>query len=444
MGKGGNQGEGAPEREAPMPTFRWEEIQKHNLRTDKWLVIDRKVYNITQWSSRHPGGHRVIGHYAGEDATDAFRAFHRDLDFVRKFMKPLLIGELAPEEPSQDRGKNSQITEDFRALRKTAEDMNLFKSNHLFFLLLLAHIIVMESLAWFTVFYFGNGWIPTVITAFVLATSQAQAGWLQHDYGHLSVYKKSTWNHIVHKFIIGHLKGASANWWNHRHFQHHAKPNIFQKDPDVNMLHVFVLGEWQPIEYGKKKLKYLPYNHQHEYFFLIGPPLLIPMYFQYQIIMTMIVRKDWVDLAWAISYYARFFVTYIPFYGVLGAILFLNFIRFLESHWFVWVTQMNHIVMEIDREPYRDWFSSQLAATCNVEQSFFNDWFSGHLNFQIEHHLFPTMPRHNFHKVAPLVRSLCAKHGIRYQEKPLLRALQDIVRSLKKSGELWLDAYLHK
>lgn len=69
MGKGGNQGEGANEREAPMPTFKWEEIQKHNLRTDKWLVIDRKVYNITKWSSRHPGGHRVIGHYAGEDAT---------------------------------------------------------------------------------------------------------------------------------------------------------------------------------------------------------------------------------------------------------------------------------------------------------------------------------------------------------------------------------------
>lgn len=36
---------------------------------DRWLVIDRKVYNITKWSSRHPGGQRVIGHYAGEDAT---------------------------------------------------------------------------------------------------------------------------------------------------------------------------------------------------------------------------------------------------------------------------------------------------------------------------------------------------------------------------------------
>lgn len=86
----------------------------------------------------------------------------------------------------------------------------------------------------------------------------------------------------------------------------------------------------------------------------------------------------------------------------------------------------------------------QLAATCNVEQSFFNDWFSGHLNFQIEHHLFPTMPRHNLPKVAPLVRSLCAKHGTEYLEKLLLWALQDIIGSLRKSGQLWLDAYPHK
>lgn len=40
---------------------------------------------------------------------------------------------------------------------------------------------------------------------------QAQAGWLQHDYGHLSVYKKSIWNHIVHKFVIGHLKVSKGD-----------------------------------------------------------------------------------------------------------------------------------------------------------------------------------------------------------------------------------------
>ncbi|XP_042322819.1 acyl-CoA 6-desaturase-like isoform X3 [Sceloporus undulatus] len=364
--------------------------------------------------------------------------------FVRKFLKPLLIGELAPGEPSQDRGKNAQLVEDFRALRKTAEDMNLFKASPTFFSLCLGHILVLETLAWLMVSYYGTSWITTFILIIILATSQAQAGWLQHDFGHLSVFKKSMWNHIVHKFVIGHLKGASANWWNHRHFQHHAKPNIFRKDPDVNMMHLFVLGDTQPVEYGKKKLKYFPYNRQHEYFFFVFPPLLIPVYFHMQIFTTMFKHKFWVDLAWAFSYYIRYFITYAPFYGVIGSMCLLTFVRFLESHWFVWVTQMNHIPMEIDYEKHRDWLSAQLAATCNVEPSFFNDWFSGHLNFQIEHHLFPTMPRHNYYKIAPLVKSLCAKYDVPYEEKPLLKAFSDIVGSLKKSGELWLDAYLHK
>ncbi|NXI12555.1 FADS2 desaturase, partial [Irena cyanogastra] len=430
MGKGGEQGGDSGEPAAQIRFYTWEEIQKHNLRTDKWLVIERKVYNVTKWANRHPGGQRVISHCAGEDATDAFQAFHINPTLVQKFLKPLLIGELAPGEPSQDRDKNSQLVEDFRTLRKTAEDMNLFRASPLFFSFYLGHIIAMELLAWLMISYFGTGWITTLVLACILTTSQAQAGWLQHDFGHLSVFKKSSWNHIVHKFVIGHLKGASANWWNHRHFQHHAKPNIFKKDPDVNMLHIFVLGDTQPVEYGKKKLKYLPYNHQHEYFFLseILLPFLIPCSNT-----LLIPLGAWLDPP-RVPHASRLW----------GNSHFSWFCRFLESHWFVWVTQMNHIPMEIDSEKHRDWLSSQMAATCNIEQSFFNDWFTGHLNFQIEHHLFPTMPRHNFWKVKPLVKSLCAKYGVHYEEKPLWKAFVDIVGSLKKSGDLWLDAYLHK
>ena len=61
------------------------------------------------------------------------------------------------------------------------------------------------------------------------------------------------------------------------------------------------------------------------------------------------------------------------------------FIRFLESHWFVWCTQTNHMPMNIDLDKRRDWVSMQLAGTCDVERSLFNDWFTGHLNYQIEH-----------------------------------------------------------
>uniref|UniRef100_A0A668U505 acyl-CoA (8-3)-desaturase n=1 Tax=Oreochromis aureus TaxID=47969 RepID=A0A668U505_OREAU len=436
MGGGGQQTEpGEPASGKAKGVYTWEEVQSHCSRNDQWLVVDRKVYNITQWAKRHPGGSRVIGHYAGEDATEAFTAFHPDLKFVQKFLKPLLIGELAATEPSQDRDKNAALVQDFETLRDQVEKNGLFRAQPLFFFLHLSHIILIEALGWLIVSMWGTGWILTLLCSVLLATAQSQAGWLQHDFGHLSVFKKSSWNHLVHKFVIGHLKGASANWWNHRHFQHHAKPNIFTKDPDINMLNVFVLGQTQPVEYGIKKIKNMPYNHQHQYFFLVGPPLLIPVYFYMQIMKTMISRRDWVDLAWSLSYYFRFFSCYIPLYGVFGSLALMFFVRFLESHWFVWVTQMNHIPMDIDHEKHRDWLTMQLQSTCNIEQSFFNDWFMNHAVISEGNFLFLFSL-----KLVPYD----AKHGIPYRVKTLWRGFADIVTSLKSSGDLWLDAYLHK
>uniref|UniRef100_A0A8C2AW90 Fatty acid desaturase 2 n=1 Tax=Cyprinus carpio TaxID=7962 RepID=A0A8C2AW90_CYPCA len=428
MGGGGQQTDRIAGSNGRFGTYTWEEVQKHTKSGDQWIVVERKVYNVSQWVKRHPGGLRIIGHYAGEDATDAFHAFHPNLQLVRKYMKPLLIGELEASEPSQDRQKNGALVEDFRALRERLEAEGCFKTQPLFFILHLGHILLLEAIALMLLWYFGTGWINTAIVSVILATAQSQAGWLQHDFGHLSVFKNSRWDHLLHKFVIGHLKGASAGWWNHRHFQHHAKPNIFKKDPDVNMLNAFVVGNVQPVEYGIKKIKTLPYNHQHKYFFFIGPPLLIPVYFQFQIIQNMITHGLWVDLMWCISYYVRYFLCYTQFYSVLWAVLLFNIVRFMESHWFVWVTQMSHIPMDIDYEKHQDWLNMQLDATCNIEQSFFNDWFSGHLNFQIEHHLFPTMPRHNYWRAAPRVRALCDKYGVKYQEKGLYEAFVDIVR----------------
>lgn len=70
MGGGGQQTEPAePGSGKTAGVYTWEEVQKHRDRNDQWLVVNRKVYNISQWVKRHPGGSRVIGHYAGEDAT---------------------------------------------------------------------------------------------------------------------------------------------------------------------------------------------------------------------------------------------------------------------------------------------------------------------------------------------------------------------------------------
>ena len=74
----------------------------------------------------------------------------------------------------------------------------------------------------------GSHWSGSLLTNF---SRQAQAGWLQHDLGHLSVFKSRELNLLAHRFVIIHLKAASSAWWNYRHYLHHAKPNIAEADP---------------------------------------------------------------------------------------------------------------------------------------------------------------------------------------------------------------------
>ncbi|XP_064598122.1 acyl-CoA 6-desaturase-like [Liolophura sinensis] len=417
-------------------TFTWEDVIAHNKHDDKWLVIEGKVYDITNWSRRHPGGSRVISHFAGQDATDAFRAFHNDLGNVKKYLTPIYKGDLRKGEYVV-----RDMDKDFREVRATAEKMNLFKPNFWFYFFHLGHILALEAMAYLVMHWYGTGWIPWTISLLCYSTVQAQTGWLQHDFGHLSVCKSSFWDHRFHDFVMGFIKGASRQWWNHMHYQHHAKPNVMDKDPDVRIDKLFVVGDVMPVEKAKEKKQTMPYNLQHKYFFLIGPPLLFPVYFQFMLIRHIITRRAWSDLFWMMTFFVKFIYLYYPLLGLKGVIVYYFLMRCLESHWFTWVSQANHIPMEIDHDSAKPWLKLQMHATCNIEKSFFNDWFTGHLNFQIEHHLFPTMPRHNLYKIQPLVKSVCQKHGIDYQVKTLSGAFVDIVRTLKHSGELWYASY---
>uniref|UniRef100_A0A8D0KV32 Cytochrome b5 heme-binding domain-containing protein n=1 Tax=Strix occidentalis caurina TaxID=311401 RepID=A0A8D0KV32_STROC len=214
--------------------FTWEEIKIHNGHGQgqkQWLVIDRKVYDVSKFSRQHPGGSRVISHYAGQDATDAFVAFHNDKSLVKKYLKSLLIGELAPDQPSFESNKKKSLLEDFRELRCTVEKMGLLRPNYTFFFLIFLHIMVLDAAS---------------CDPFVF---QIQMGWFQHDLGHCSVFRKPKWNRLLQIVVISVLKGLPASWWNHLHNQHHAKPNCFRKDPDLNMHPLlFSLGKTLSVE----------------------------------------------------------------------------------------------------------------------------------------------------------------------------------------------------
>lgn len=63
------------------------------------------------------------------------------------------------------------------------------------------------------------------------------------------------------------------------------------------------------------------------------------------------------------------------------------------------------------------WFKAQVE-TSSTYGGMIAGWLTGGLNFQIEHHLFPRMSSAWYPYIAPTVRRVCAKHGVKYVYYP--------------------------
>lgn len=74
-------------------TYDWSEIQKHTEVGNCWLVIEKRVYDVSEFMVKHPGGRWIILGQAGKDATEAFkRTIHSEVAIEK--MYDLYIGDL--------------------------------------------------------------------------------------------------------------------------------------------------------------------------------------------------------------------------------------------------------------------------------------------------------------------------------------------------------------
>lgn len=95
----------------------------------------------------------------------------------------------------------------------------------------------------------------------------------------------------------------------------------------------------------------------------------------------------------------------------------------------------NHYGMEVipEQEEYKRVF--QITSSRNLYPSWIGTFLFGGLDYQIEHHLYPTMPRKNYKKVGPMVKAFCKKNNIQYVETSLLGSMKDIYSVLKAQSK---------
>ena len=81
-----------------------------------------------------------------------------------------------------------------------------------------------------------------------------------------------------------------------------------------------------------------------------------------------------------------------------------------------------------------DWFEKQTSGTIDISCSTWMDWFHGGLQFQLEHHLFPRLPRCHLRSISPVVKDLCNKHNLPYRSLSFWEANVSTIRTLRTAA----------
>jgi len=390
-----------------------EEVAEHCTEDDAWIVVNSKVYDVSGWAEKHPGG-RVIYTYAGKDATDVFAGFHSPASWAQ--LKPLFVGDLEEEQCSP-------LMADFRALRRNMLQKGLFRSSKRWYAWKTGSTFSILAAALTVLIKCHESMWGIVASAFLLGLFWQQGGWLAHDFLHHQVFRHRSMNTVA-GYIIGNIAlGFSVDWWKSKHNVHHAAPNELDEhhqavDPDIDTLPLLAWSSEMAATVGNAAHRGM-LRFQHYFFF----PILLFARFSWceqSVSHTLNTttkvpgKRGWEELAFLGLHYCWYLGTVFAYLPVLRALMFVVlsqvFAGFLLSIVFV----QSHNGMEVYSDE-KDFITAQVVSTRDITAGVWNDWFTGGLNYQIEHHLFPTLPRHNLAKVRQAVQTLCEKHGLVYE-----------------------------
>jgi fatty acid desaturase len=271
---------------------------------------------------------------------------------------------------------------------------------------------------WAAFLLVGDSWWQLLVAAY-LAVMFTQLGFLGHDAGHRQISGSRRVSYVL-GILLGNLGiGLSYGWWVSKHNRHHANPNTEGADPDIMMRALAMTARQAATSRG---LAQLVFRCQAYLFF----PMLLGEAASLHVASIRAVAEragrrrpaEAVLLGLHIAgYLAVVFVVLSP----VKAIIFILVQQGLFGFYMGASFAPNHKGMPIlQPEGEHDFLRRQVLTSRNVRGGWFTDLALGGLNYQIEHHLFPSMPRPSLRRSRALIREFCRQEGLPYCEASLL------------------------
>lgn len=274
-----------------------------------------------------------------------------------------------------------------------------------------------------------NPWLLLLDAAF-LGFVSTQQGLLAHDVAHWQAFHGRRANQIANLCFGNLLLGVSYTWWTTKHNQHHATPNHIDDDPDINF--PMLVFATEQIASKAHWLRPLISVQAFAFLFLLPFQSLNVRYHSIKHLFSGTARVPYLQGA-AIGLHLALYGLLLWYIGWPLAIAFFVVHQGTFGLYNGSVFASNHKGMPIVKPGERLGFlREQVLTSRNVKGQPIVDFCTGGLNYQIEHHLFPNMPRNRLREAQVLVRSFCIEHDIEYYETGLFRSYGEILSHLHR------------
>lgn len=294
----------------------------------------------------------------------------------------------------------------------------------------------------------STGLLLAVVVGIALSTSQlwllaldamvmgfvlTQLGFLGHDVSHRQVFRRKLPLTLSSLLVGNVLTGISYSWWHQKHNRHHANPNHLDDDPDIN-LPMFAHSAEQ---IAKRAAIFRPVIAFQAYLYVVVGSLLFVSMRASSVahLFTSGARYRVAEALGLALHFGLWAILLAQLGSWEAAALFLLVSQVTFSVYNVAVFAPNHKGMENPSDDWiHDFLRTQVLTSRNVRGGLVADFMYGGLNYQIEHHLFPTLPRNQLGRVQPIVRDFCSELRIPYHETTVVQSYREIFGHLHRVG----------